>query len=101
MAMSLSNVMFGVLMVVIIGLIIGSNVYVYRSSMKLEPAGINLDRSGDESSGVTKLPRETKCLPGPDSGASYYSKGICGDQAWVNKQMRYKITGSEADDLLG
>jgi hypothetical protein len=58
-----------------------------------------------EPSEIQDLPYRLECVPGPQEGASPYTKsltpgGYCGIQDFVNAQAKYVITGGIGESLL-
>jgi hypothetical protein len=56
-------------------------------------APINISGTGAEPGDFFKLKESLQCAPGPGAKAAYYSRsdnagGVCGDQQFVNDQMR-------------
>lgn len=79
----------------------------FRSSgYTLSPSGISINTKGDDDfQGMMKLPYKIECVPGPQAGASPYTKsltpgGSCGIQEFVKARADYQITGGIGESLL-
>jgi len=84
-------------------LIIALVLLLRKESMVGSP--IQLKEEGAPNSDFFKLPDKLECAPSSATGGAYYTKdltpgGICGGQDWVNKQMKYEITGGIGGSIL-
>jgi len=67
------------------------------SKYNVKGAPLNISGTGMEPGAFFGLPDKLECVPGPSKDAAYFNRtdnpgGICGDQQFVNDQMRkFKI----------
>ena len=83
----------------------GRRVDNYELALQPEPITIKEAKPKGPKS-IFDLPYKLNCVPGPDSTASTYTKGltpggICGADQWVVSQADYTITGGIGGSLLG
>lgn len=78
----------------------------YMLGPVISESEITATSTGDDNfKGMMDLPYKMDCVPGPQAGASPYTKsltpgGMCGIQEFVNARSNYVITGGIGESLL-
>ena len=96
-------IVIGFVVLMVLSSLFGKSGYTLGPALSL--SGLGTKSKAGEPSEMQNLPYKLECVPGPQEGASPYTKsltpgGYCGIQDFVNSQADYEITGGIGESLL-